>query len=145
MLRYVTLPDRDGRQVDLADFRRRQALVVVFHHGEPCAACSGYVRRLAADEATIRATGAALIAIGQSAPVALPFPALMDSHGAAANAQRVHIPALLITDQYGEIYVEYAGGEAHALPDADEIAAWLLRIDTLCDECTTPEWDAGKL
>lgn len=145
MLRYVMLPDRDGQPIDLSGFRRRQELVVLFHHGTTCADCAAYLQRLAADHAAIRDTGAALIAIGESTPVGVPFPALVDAQNATAATQGVLLPALVITDQYGEIYVEYDGGTEHNLPDATEIAAWLLRIETLCDECTTPEWDAGKV
>lgn len=152
MLRYFALPTAHGVPFDLAQLRRRRHLVVFFHHGEDCAACRAFLSDVVGNAAQITAEGATIISVGPDAP---PLPklelatndtaliALVDPTMQAAAAQGVTAPTLMLTDRFGEVYVHWASPD-HAIPNAAEVVAWLLRIETLCDECTTPEWEATR-
>lgn len=155
MLRYFALPTAaapHGLPFDLARLRRRRHLVVFFHHGADCAACQAALSDLAANAAPITAEGATIISVGPDAPLLhtpdsatdnMALIALVDPTMQASAAQGVTAPTLMLADRFGEVYARWSDPD-HALPSATEVVAWLLRIDTLCNECTTPEWEATR-
>jgi hypothetical protein len=141
MLKYFALPAVMGEMIDLAAWRRHSNLVVYFQHGVACAACQAIVADLAAHAEGMAGERAVLISVG---PAALTVPggvSLLDPDGVAIARQGLVAPALLITDRFGEAYNVWASDD-HAFPSGQEVVEWLVRIERLCDECTTPEWDA---
>ena len=98
-----------------------------------------WVRGFAADEASMREwDGRALVvlegddaaAAAALAALALPVPVLRDRACALARAAGVTAPALVVTDQYGEVYASKEA--ANGWMPLDEIVAWLKYLSIRC-------------
>jgi hypothetical protein len=68
-------------------------------------------------------------------PKDLPFPILEDRGGRLRAALRVTPPAVVIGDQWGEIYERVEAGDAHRFPEPAELVDWAKVIAVKCPEC----------
>lgn len=120
---------------------RRQGTVLALLRAPLAARDAAWVRDFAAREAELREwDGRALVvlecasgdadAIASLGAVAPAVPVLADAHGALARAAGVAAPALVITDQYGEVYASREATEGW-MP-LDEIVAWLKYLSIRC-------------
>lgn len=146
MLRYFELPNGAGQPVNLEKYQRQRSLVIFFGHGG-CAQCTALLEDYAIRAETIRDEGAEPVVVldgvdNSSRAAATALTLLVDGEARAVEAQGLHNPALLIADRYGEVYVAWEGGTAHALPPGDEVVSWVISIERLCEECTISEWSA---
>jgi peroxiredoxin len=107
------------------DNRQRVNLVLVFHHGGACSACRALLRALAARAADIKAAEAVVLAIGPddpegagclSAELGKPIVVLGDAAGAIAGRQGLEVPAMAVTDRFGELWVAWEGAARTACP-----------------------------
>ena len=149
MLSSFTLPDCDGRAVSLWNYLQRLNVVLFFHHGANCGHCRDVLHELSANAAAYRDEEAIVLAIGPDHPpltrqlanaVACPFPLLSDPAGHAIARQNLDVPALLVSDRFGEIWAAWDGGNQHLLPDGREIKRWLEFVELQCPECGVAEW-----
>jgi len=148
-MRSFTLPGLDGQPVDMFRFRGWQPLIVLFHEGAACAPCAELLHGLAADAGRIEAEGAQIVSVSAGAgpqdralaealrPHVL---TLFDTEGIASRAQGFGLPALIITDRYGEIFAFWRPDAAQALPDVEDVYGWLEWIEAQCQACTTVNW-----
>ena len=141
MLQPFALRSTEGQEVRLREYRQRRNLVLFFHHGGACAACRGALQELAGHVREYQGENAIVLAIGPEAEdqqeVALPFPTLIDREARTAMRHGLAVPALVIADQYGEIWAAWVGGDGHALPDGAEVLQWLEYIQAQCMSCGT--------
>jgi len=149
MLRSFTLPDASGKQVHPWEYRQRNNLVLFFHHGADCPTCRSTLQDLAANLPALRAEQAVVLAIGPDQPPAAHHPAaelavsqrlLCDPAGHTVLQHGLAVPAIVVADRFGEIWAAWQGGDAHALPDSEEIVAWLEFIERQCPECDPLAW-----
>ena len=118
---------------------RRQGTVLALLPAPVAARDAAWARDFAAREAELREwDGRALVVLeGPAADAAaalgatpLGVPVLADADGALARAAGVTAPALVITDQYGEVY---ASAEAvQGWMPHDDIVAWLKYLSIRC-------------
>jgi hypothetical protein len=118
---------------------RRQGTVIALLGAPVDARDVAWVRGFAADEASLREwDGRALVVLegddqataASLAAPALPVPVLVDRTGSLARAAGVTAPALLVTDQYGEVYA--SAEAANGWMPRDEIVAWLKYLSIRC-------------
>lgn len=150
-LQSFALPARDGREVRPRDFRQRTNLVLYFFHGAGCLACRDLLADLGAHAAELRASSAKVLAISAAREEAAPsstaefgpdIVVLDDPGHAAAAAQDVEPPAVVVADRFGEIWAAWEGDGQHRLPNAQDIIEWLEFIEIQCPECHPPEpWE----
>lgn len=112
------LPDQDGKERALADWKGRKALVVVFT-GTQCPQCNRFLPELAKVGGDYAAKGVELVGVnsnrneqGEIAPHhrehGVPFPVLRDADHALADALGIGItPTVLVAD--GEWRIRYRG------------------------------------
>jgi peroxiredoxin len=149
LLRSFTLPGLDGVPLDTFRFRGRNDLIILFHEGAACAPCAGLLRGLAADSGRFSAEGAQLLSVSTgdspddralAEAIAPAVITLFDPTGKAASAQGFGVPALVITDRYGEIFALWRPDEEQALPSVEDVYGWLVWIEAQCAACTTVNW-----
>jgi hypothetical protein len=58
----------------------------------------------------------------------------------ATNRAQDPIPAIYITDRFGEVFAAFQTTDLASLPSTDEIIRWLEFIEFQCEECSPPEW-----
>ncbi|MGO4885096.1 MAG: TlpA family protein disulfide reductase [Bryobacteraceae bacterium] len=120
----VTLPSLDGRQISIADFRQRKALIVTFWASwcGPCRMEMPILRDLYMRKRQSN-TDFEILAISldndrEAAETAatelhMPFPVLLDPTHAAADAYQVRaIPALVVIDKEGKVTFGKVGFDA---------------------------------
>ncbi len=148
-LHSFTLPDAEGRPVQLWQYLQRSNVLLFFHHGVGCAACAATLRELAAHMDAYHQQETVALAIGPdqlaenqqlAAQLGHPFPLLSDPAGSIIAQQGLDTPALVIADRWGEIWKAWVGGTDHQLPSAKDILQWLVFIESQCEECTMIEW-----
>ena len=149
LLRSFTLPGPDGQPVDTFRFRGWNSLIILFHEGAACAPCADLLRGIAADAGRFEQEGARILSISRDegpadralaesvAPAVL---TLFDPDGKANRAQGFGLPALVITDRYGEIFALWRSDEDQTLPTPDDVYGWLVWIEAQCAACTTINW-----
>ncbi len=153
----LTLPARDGGpDVALRAPGRLATVLAVLHTG--CARCQAWLTELAAREADLHDWDGRVIAVyagpaphgepvqasaagtsASSTPSAGLRPAgrvrvVADPGGQLARAG-VAAPAVLVADQWGELFVVEHAGAAHTLLAPDEIIDWLRYLAVQCPEC----------
>ena len=133
-----------GREYQLASFRGRKDLVLVFAGSgalqrEGTAAQSKLLQELDARKAELQEEECQLFVVlsgNMAAAEALrkrdrfSFATLADEDGAVHARYHAGESALIITDRYGEIYRAYR----EQLPDADDLLASLRHINAECPE-----------
>jgi len=136
-----SLPRADGTRVSAWDYRQRSNLLIFFHHGLACAGCRAILGDLAKNLGRYLSEETAVLAIGpDDAAAAEHLPLLIDPSCETARHCGLMPPALVIADRYGEIWSAWTGGEAHDLPDQEQVLMWVERLEMQCEECGQPDW-----
>jgi hypothetical protein len=146
VLRDVVLLLGDGSRNLLSALRGRSNFVMVFTAGRDE---RRVLTQLAASRSALEKTAAAVLIISlrgveHSFPVG--FEVALDSDGkvhcelGAVDDKGNAVPAIYVTDRFGELFAAFRQSEQHALPDAKEIVSWLEFINQQCEECSPPEW-----
>ncbi|HEX6308152.1 MAG TPA: hypothetical protein VFZ69_08195 [Longimicrobiales bacterium] len=131
-----------GAAVSLRSGRGPRILIAV--HGVDCAACAAWTARLAADRAPLDEWGARLTVVaedtGRTAAAELRAAVVqLLLTPDPASALGVHVPALVIADEWGEVYFSVHAGDGHDFPDPAEVIEWIRFIAIQCPECEQPE------
>jgi peroxiredoxin len=50
------------------------------------------------------------------------------------------LPAVFITDRFGEVFAAYKVGRGESLPAIKEVLSWIEFINQQCPECSPREW-----
>jgi hypothetical protein len=113
-------------------------------HSAFCAECRDFILQLAAGaDSIIEWGGRASIVVSDSLNHAIElhksisgvFQVLADPDGNS----KLEPPALIIADEWGEIYFMTEPGREHAFPTRNEIVEWVRFIAIQCPECEQPE------
>lgn len=150
-LRDFSLTSIDGKQVRPSDYRGVSNLVVMFAGSEKTspklvAEMTRHYSELRDEEAQILAIVARTRDAAATLNLGAPFPILIDQDGGvhrefgAADEDGRPVPAIYITDQYGEVFGSFRTAIGQALPDLREILNWLEFVNSQCPECEPPEW-----
>lgn len=155
-MKYI---DSDGKPVDLADYRNRKSLVIVFtrgyHNGGICPNCSAQTSRLIRNHADFVKRDAEVLLvfpgpkdhlgelIAQGRPkadnAAVPFRILLDPDSAAVDQLGIRHtlakPSTYILDKQGKVRFAYVGAYAS---DRPSIKGMLEQLDRLKSEGATP-------
>jgi peroxiredoxin len=143
--------------VRLWDFKQRRPVVVIVIHAAECAACRRALEELAACQAELGESHAAVLVIAPDgverlgalrAELELPFTLLSDPHheDIARLAPGTQQPdgtgpvALYVADCYGECGLASLASEAHALATPDEVLAELALGEQRACSCLVPAW-----
>jgi hypothetical protein len=135
-----TLPSTaDGSAVRLRPPGRRAPLLVLAH-APGCPACDDFVRGLAAGVDSLREwDGYPLVVRPGTGARASREPGAVaeveDAGERLAEALSVRAPAVVIADQWGEVYLRHEAGAEHAFPAVSELAEWLRFLAIQCPEC----------
>jgi peroxiredoxin len=124
-------------------------VVILLHHGPGCRACRSTLIELNQSVDTFKQAEAVVLAISSDAlPVlrsfasdsGLQFPLLSDPTGQVARNENLTIPAVVVTDRFGEVWAAWSSGDTHTLPSMEDVCSWLEFIELQCRECEAPEW-----
>ncbi|MGB6430148.1 MAG: hypothetical protein WBF06_06150 [Candidatus Acidiferrales bacterium] len=129
----------DGTPVQAWDFRQKRNLAIVFLHSE-CVTCAGFLERLARRAADFPERDAAVLVVLSHLPLpgsSLPAPLVLTADPTgnssvhyfgkkAANAGGPGPVGVFLADRYGQLSMQWVGGEASQLPSAEEILGGLL-------------------
>jgi len=124
----------------------RQATVLVLLPSRPDTADVAYLRSLGAAEPALRGWDGRVVAVlagGASTeelaaaratldPLALPFPVAADASGTVARAAGVTPPALVVCDQWGEVYAALPVGPERPWLPVGEVEEWLRFLSVRC-------------
>jgi peroxiredoxin len=122
----------------------RRASVVALAHGAECEACLAYLGLLAGRAAEIEEWNGRLIAVTEQPweeARALPAPLgehvllLSDPYRQVARACGVSVPALLVADRWGALYLAHPAGAEHRWPPPEEVLSALKYLAIQCPEC----------
>lgn len=148
MVRPFALPASNGREIRLRDYRQRRNLVLFFHHGTQCEPCRMMIATLAAAVPAFRDDQASVLAIGpdsQEAAAAfvagsdLSFPLLSDPSNRVIAHQGLSVPALIVADQFCEIWAAWEGDTFHTFPTMEAVTEWLAFVQAQCMTCSVRE------
>jgi hypothetical protein len=135
-----------GEPLELRSGRGPRIFLVL--HAGYCARCADYLEEAAAIAPQLADWGARLIAIvsDQAAPDPAPQArggprVILVADPEAAFAKRLNLEgaAIVVTDEWGEIFYAAATGEEHALPVPAELVEWVRFLSIQCPECEQPE------
>ena len=127
----ITLPS--GARRLLSDFRGRRLLVLIFA-GESDAATEALLSDLAAAPAELEYQEALVVAIGHNNPHGFATAAEAPRDFYSAELSGRPVPAVFITDRYGEICFAARAACKENLPTAAEVFSWLDFINRQCPE-----------
>jgi len=142
----VTARTAEGKIIRAWDYKQKHPLVIVFLHSE-CGICDAWLKDLAASSAALKEYEAVALVIYSEAPPRMfgmltsPLIAASDvtghSHRAflgpeafgPAGLDRVGV---FVTDRYGDLFAQWLGRDAAALPAVQEILDTLGVIQNIC-------------
>lgn len=138
---HTSLHSADGgREVPI--IWRRTAPILLFLHAEGCAQCRDYAASVAAEIVDLQEwDGRPLIVLAtppaaeDASPADIRIPVLHDAENRLADKLGVAAPAVVIGDQWGEIYESHSAGEGHDFITPAELVSWARTIATKCPEC----------
>ncbi len=141
----------DGRTVELRG--GRGPIVLFVAHAPDCHGCATYAGALAARAGELSEWGASASIVVRADPgevrslqAAAGGLRLLQDRGAALGARLgPGTAAVLVADEWGEIYFAAEAGAAHDLPEASEIVDWVRFIAIQCPECEGPEGEWRNL
>ncbi|NLG63030.1 MAG: hypothetical protein GX539_12385 [Candidatus Cloacimonetes bacterium] len=118
-LPLITIQPADGgTPVPLRKAGRLATVLVTVH--PDCAECSAYLESLRDVQGRVEEWDGRVIAARATEELA---------------AAGVPAPAVLIADQWGELFVVEPAGADHAFIEPDEVVAWLRYLAIQCPEC----------
>jgi peroxiredoxin len=144
------LPSALGKKIHLSDYRGRLNLVLIF--ADDGSKTTKLLAELAREYGGIKGEDAEVLVVVRLSlekstelkkRLMLPYPILVDEDGHAHNEVRAtgrRVPAIYITDQFGEVFGVYRTAEGERLPEVSEILNWLEFVNAQCPECESPEW-----
>jgi peroxiredoxin len=147
------LPSALGKKIHLSDYRGRLNLVLMFADNSSEETTKLLVE-LARQYGEIKREDTEVLVVirlslERSAELKkrlkLPYPILVDEDGHVHEAVRATgrgVPAIYITDRFGEVFGIYRTCESERLPEVSEILNWLEFVNSQCPECESPEWPA---
>jgi hypothetical protein len=127
------------RRIPLRPEGRVANVVVTLHAG--CNDCAAWLERLMERDADIRDWDGRVLAIldGADEPPAGVSPGGKTLRFAASEPRLaekgIPTPAVLITDQWGELYAVEDAGTDHQFPTPDQVVEWLRYVAIQCPEC----------
>jgi peroxiredoxin len=151
-LQDFELPSALGRNIRLSDYRGRSNLVLIFA-GDGSETTKLLVE-LAREYGDIKEEDCEVLVVvrlslersaGLKEKLKLPYQILVDDDDHVHEAMRATgrgVPAIYITDRFGEVFGIYRSSEGGALPEISEILTWLEFVNAQCPECESPEWPA---
>jgi peroxiredoxin len=153
IIRDFSLCSSEGHPVLLSGYREHSNMVIVFTGESDSAAellseLRRYERDLAENETRVLAivAGAQQRASELKHALHLDFAVLVDVDGSVhrsmgAKDQLEHpLPALFVTDRFGEVFAAYKVDQGKSLPGVEEILGWIDFINSQCPECGPLEW-----
>jgi peroxiredoxin len=151
LLKPFALPSTHGETAQLTDYKQRSNMVLFLHHRAACLACRSFLGRLGEHTASYAEAETVVLGISADGPeslrelareLRLRFSLLSDPAGQIATQENLQVPALVITDRFGEVWAAWLAGDRHAFPSEPEVDDWLQFIELQCRECEAPEWPA---
>jgi hypothetical protein len=151
VLRDVEISMSDGTRTMLGSLRGSCSLVMVFTAGREL---RNLVAHLAGSESTLKEHNARVLIVAtardqlvanselQSQLVLLAIDDNKGIHRAlgATDAAQNPLPAIYITDRFGEVFAAFRSEDPSSLPSTEEIVRWLEFIERQCEECSPSEW-----
>ena len=123
----------------------RKGIILVLLHGPACDVCRDYVQSLGHLAAEIEEWDGRIVLVSGAADdsdSSALFEAPSAFHQARDDARRVvdrtgvTPPAVLVADQWGELFAVEGAGEDHTfLIQPEEVVEWLRFLATSCPEC----------
>jgi hypothetical protein len=144
VLPRIVLPRADGQGA--MALSGQQASLLVFVHPAPCEACNRFLVELAGAVDDLRAWATRPLAVAAEGDTAgdHPFPFLVDEDGAARRRLGIgeDEAAVILADQWGEVFEVATFGAAHGFPLAGHVVESAKIVDLSCGECNVPgpEW-----
>ena len=135
-----------GKPVALRGGRGPRILLLT--HAPDCAVCERYLRGITRHAAEISEWDGRLLVVvpgsaGEAGALAGADPpgvrVLADPGQRVARQLGLRGAAVVIADEWGEIYFAVDAGVEHALPAPEEIVDWVRFISIQCPECEQPE------
>jgi len=153
VIRDFCMCSSKGQAVLLSRYRGHSNMVLVFagdsdFAGDLLSSLKRHQRDLAENETRVLAivAGAQQRACEVKHALRLDFEVLVDVDGTVhrsmgAGDQLEHLlPAVFVTDRFGEVFAAYKAGQAKSLPSVEEILGWIDFINSQCPECGPLEW-----
>jgi peroxiredoxin len=135
----------DGELVDLRGGRGPRVLVLM--HAGACDGCQDFLRQIAPIATEVAEWGGRLLVVPEpeedhdallgEAPPGMRV--LSDPEQTVARDLGLTGAAVVIADEWGEIYFAAQSGTGHRLPLPEEIVSWVRFIAIQCPECEQPE------
>jgi hypothetical protein len=125
---------------DLRPSRGPRVLVTL--HGPGCGDCLRYLEEIAAVRGAVESWGGDIVAV--SPPVdhdtgeewrGIVLPVLKDPERVLSDGR----PAVVIADEWGEVYFASGSAETHAPISPEEVVEWVKFVSIQCPECEGPE------
>ena len=143
VLPRLTLPRADGG--GKMTLTGQQSSLLVFVHPDPCSDCAAYLGELAGSVDDLRGWATRLLVVAAGGGVGdQPFPVLRDADGNARRRLGIgdEEAAVLLTDQWGEVFEVATFGPDHGFPLPRELVESAKIVDLSCGECNVPgpEW-----
>jgi len=153
VIRNFQLLSVNGQPVLLSDARGRANMVLALA-GESDSAYA-FLSELGRHESDLNANEARALAVvagnrEQACELKrllnLSFEVLADQDGRVhrsletADPEGHFLPAVIVTDRFGEVFAAFKASPGKPLPHFDEILGWIDFINGLCPECGPREW-----
>lgn len=140
----------EGKAISTWDFKGQRNMVLIFLPGEGCAECNEFLRVIVNMYHQFEEETAVVLPIVQGnseKAVAIrdelrpQFPVLFDETGVVTSMYTDHLPAVFVTDRFGELRAEWIAGPGHQFPPHKDILDALELIELECPECGAPlDW-----
>jgi peroxiredoxin len=153
IIRDFCMCSSEGQEVLLSEYRGHCNVVLVFTgESDSAAELLSELRRHQRDLAENETRALALVAGSQQRAselkhaLHLNFEVLVDVDGSVHRSMGVEdqlghlLPAVFVTDRFGEVFAAYKAGQGKSLPGVKEILGWIEFINRQCPECGPLEW-----
>ncbi|HEX6134688.1 MAG TPA: hypothetical protein VFZ24_12030 [Longimicrobiales bacterium] len=124
--------------------------IIIVAHGVDCAECAAYAARLAGEEDALNEWGARVTVVAPDGERAIAAP--LAASGVEVLLSRdpagtfgIAPAALVVTDEWGEVYFSIRAGSGHEFPDPGEVIDWIRFVAIQCPECEQPEGEWRSL
>ncbi len=152
-IRDFCMCSSEGQEILLSRYRGHSNMVLVFAGASDSAAeLLSELRRHQRDLAENKTRVLAFVAGSQQRAselkhaLHLDFEVLVDVDGnvhrsvGAEQLSEYMLPAVFVTDRFGEVFAAYKAGQGRSLPGVEEILSWIEFINKQCPECGPLEW-----
>ena len=146
---FFKLESSEGQVLGPDNFKEKKALVLVFFDAD-CVNCSDFLSDIAGRYDDYKQENAEILAIGKgsigavrriASDKSLPFPVLADTDGHIAEMFAETLPAVVMTDRFGEVRLtRSAKKEGEHFLDQEFILNRIDLTELECPECGVPTW-----